>query len=93
MPTLQKLLMKFQAMPQVVFIVLILYQVSPNLEVYHQVVLEEPQTSATTRILEIPMELQELEPSKVLADSAILDSKLQMQVNQATPLLMVPKQH
>ncbi len=80
-------------MPQVVFIVLILYQVSPNLEVYHQVVLEEPQTSATTRILEIPMELQELEPSKVLADSAILDSKLQMQVNQATPLLMVPKQH
>lgn len=61
-------------MPQAVSTVLSL-QVSPNLEDYHQAVLELPQQSATTKLLETPTELQELEPSKVLANSPILDSK------------------
>ena len=75
-------------MPQAVSTVLSL-QVSHKLEAYHQAVLELPQLSATTKLLETPMELQELEPSKVLANSAILDSKLQMQVNQTISLLTV----
>ena len=75
-------------MPQAVSTVLSL-QVSHKLEAYRQAVLELPQLSATTKLLETPMELQELEPSKVLANSAILDSKLQMQVNQTISLLTV----